>query len=119
MEKPRPATTAGKSGIAIVTGQLCRNLRPGGEWRCEAAGNSVGAGQLYFYTRVKSATNAVVEHRWYRGNELRKSVDLTIAANPTAGYRTYSRNTVSAGDWRVELRTKNGDVLHEERIQVR
>ena len=89
-----------------------------GEWRCEAAGNSVGAGQLYFYTRVKSATNAVVEHRWYRGNELRKSVDLTIAANPTAGYRTYSRNTVSAGDWRVELRTKNGDVLHEERIQV-
>jgi hypothetical protein len=119
-ENPRPATTAGKGGIALATGELCSNLRTGGgEWRCEAAGTSVRAGQLYFYTRVKSATNAVVEHRWYRGDELRKSVDLTIAANPSAGYRTYSRNTVSAGDWRVELRTKNGDVLHEERIQVR
>jgi hypothetical protein len=118
VDSPRPAATA-KGGIALVTGQLCRNLRTGGEWRCEAVGDSVRAGQLYFYTRVKSATNAVVEHRWYRGNELHKSVDLTIAANPTAGYRTYSRNTVSPGEWRVELRTKNGDVLHEERVQVR
>ena len=68
---------------------------------------------------MKSEKNAVVQHRWYRGNELRKSVDLSIAANPGAGYRTYSRNTVSAGDWRVELRTRSGEVLHEERFTVR
>jgi hypothetical protein len=99
---------------------VCRNLRTGGgEWRCDPAGEAVSAGQLFFYTRVKSERDAVVQHRWYRGTELRKSADLEIAANPGAGYRTYSRNTVSAGEWRVELRTPSGDVLHEERFTVR
>ena len=40
----------------------------------------------------------------------------------TEGYRTYSRNTVdqqSTGDWRVELRTNDGILLHEERFAVR
>jgi hypothetical protein len=49
-------------------------------------------------------------------------VELPIHANITAGYRTYSRNTVDnqgAGDWRVELRTKDGALLHEERFVVR
>jgi hypothetical protein len=53
---------------------------------------------------------------------LRKAVELRIRANPTDGYRTYSRNTVdqqSRGDWKVELRTKDGILLHEERFVVR
>jgi hypothetical protein len=116
----QPGATAGKSTLSLVSGELCRTLRTGsGEWRCEAAGDSVRAGQLFFYTRVKSARDAVVQHRWYNGNQLRKSVDLRIAANPRNGYRTYSRNTVSSGEWRVELRTKDGEVLHEERVTVR
>ena len=42
--------------------------------------------------------------------------------NPGAGYRTYSRNTISServGNWRVELRSADGAVLHEERFTVR
>jgi DUF2914 family protein len=49
-------------------------------------------------------------------------VQLRIQANPGVGYRTYSRNTISnerAGDWRVELRSADGAVLHEERFTVR
>ena len=120
VDERRPSATASTSTVSVVSGELCRTLRTGGgEWRCEATGGSVRAGQLFFYTRVKSARDAVVEHRWYQGNQLRKSVDLTIAANPGSGYRTYSRNTVSSGEWRVELRTKAGEVLHEERVTVR
>jgi Protein of unknown function (DUF2914) len=49
-------------------------------------------------------------------------VQLRIQPNPRGGYRTYSRNTISsdrAGDWRVELRSADGAVLHEEHFTVR
>jgi len=82
----------------------------------------VDPGSLVFYTRLKSTGDTTVQHRWYRGDDLRKVVELRIRANPTDGYRTYSRNTVdnrSGGDWRVELRTKDGILLYEERFVVR
>ena len=77
---------------------------------------------MFFYTQVKSATATTIEHRWYQGDRMRRAVQLRIEANPGAGYRTYSRNTISsegAGDWRVELRSADGTVLHEERFTVR
>ena len=77
---------------------------------------------MFFYTQVKSATATTIEHRWYQGDRLRQAVQLRIHANPGAGYRTYSRNTINrerAGDWRVELRSADGTVLHEERFTVR
>jgi hypothetical protein len=48
-------------------------------------------------------------------------VELQVRANSVRGYRTYSRTTVdslSGADWRVELRTSNGTLLHEERFSV-
>ena len=62
-----------------------------------------------------------MQHRWYRGDRLRQVVDLKIGANATDGYRTYSRQTVDkqAADWKVELRSKDGVLLHEERFVVR
>ena len=77
---------------------------------------------MFFYTQVRSGTATTVEHRWYQGDRLRQTVALRIQPNTGAGYRTYSRNTISrdrAGDWRVELRTADGAVLHEERFTVR
>ena len=76
---------------------------------------------LFFYTRVRSAANVEVQHRWYRDNRLFRVVDLQVGGNSTEGYRTYSRTTVSqrnAGEWRVELATKDGTVLHEEQFTV-
>jgi hypothetical protein len=74
---------------------------------------------MFFYTQLKSATATSIEHRWYQGDRLRQAVQLRIQANPGAGYRTYSRTTVSsAGDWRVELRSADGTLLHEERFTV-
>jgi hypothetical protein len=80
----------------------------------------VAPGSLVYYTRIKAASATAVEHRWYHGDDLQQRVSLSVAANPTAGYRTYSRLAVSAaGSWRVELRTTGGTLLHEERFTVR
>jgi hypothetical protein len=113
-----------KSPLVVVDVQLCRDLRTGGPvaggWRCDPAGSPIAPGRLLFYTRLKSPTATTVQHRWYRGDRLQQAVELTIRANTRSGYRTYSRNTVSAsGDWRVELRTRDGVLLHEERFIVR
>jgi len=103
----------------VVTAQLCTALRV---WQCEAADSQVPPGPMFFYTQLKSATATTIEHRWYQGDSLQLAVQLRIQANPGAGYRTYSRNTISkerVGDWRVELRSVDGAVLHEERFTVR
>jgi len=84
------------------------------------AGNAVAPGTLYFYTRIKSPAATSVQHRWYRDDRLRQSVELSVSPNTKEGYRTYSKTTVSgAGEWRVELRGRDGAVLHEERFTVR
>jgi hypothetical protein len=104
----------------VVTAQLCTALDV---WRCEAADSQVPPGPMFFYTQVKSATATTIEHRWFQGDRLRQTVRLRVQANPGAGYRTYSRTTVSSnesgGDWRVELRSADGALLHEERFTVR
>ena len=46
---------------------------------------------------------------------------LPVQASPIIGYRSFSRNTMNsdnAGSWRVELRTEDGVLLHEERFSV-
>ena len=107
------------AAVTVVSAQLCRTLGFGGaEWTCAPPGAEVSAGPMYFYTRIKAPTDVVVRHRWYRGDELRQAGDLKVSANMTAGYRTYSRHTVSGGpaSWRVELRTLDGKLIHEEKF---
>ena len=108
----------------MVSAQLCRNPPaggPSGAWRCDPVSGPLDPGTLFFYTRVASTSDTIVQHRWYRGDRLHQTIELRVRANQR-GYRTYSRNTVSpdrAGDWRVELRAQDGRVLHEERFSVR
>jgi hypothetical protein len=60
-----------------------------------------------------------VIHRWYQGDALKKSARLSILANTTDGYRTFSRQTVRSGEnWRVEVRTTDGELLYEQRVSV-
>jgi hypothetical protein len=116
----KPPAPAPRPGAVTAVTQLCRTLSTsGGSWRCDPAGSTVAPGRLALYSRVRSPRDAVVVHRWYRGDTLRQSVRLTIEANPSEGYRTYSRQTVNAGDWRVEVRSADGSLLHEQRFAVR
>jgi len=119
-ERRAPAAS-GPIVATMAEGQLCRRLSTR-DWRCDPVSSPVAPGQLFFYTRVKAAQNTTIEHRWYREDRLRQSVELRIRASPGSGYRTYTRQTVTAenaGNWRVELRTKDGSLLYEERFVVR
>jgi hypothetical protein len=114
---PPTRSDTGEPTVAAV--QLCTALRA---WRCEVADSQVPPGPMFFYTQVKSATATTIEHRWYQGDRLRRTVQLRVEANPGTGYRTYSRSTISSengGDWRVELRSADGTVLHEAPFTVR
>lgn len=117
----RPRATPPNAGATIAEAQLCRRLSTS-DWRCEQLTSPVAPGLLFFYTRVKAAGNTTIEHRWYRDDRLRQSVQLRIQASPGSGYRTYTRRTVTAenaGNWRVEVRAIDGSLLHEERFVVR
>lgn len=125
---PKSRATVASVPPTLVSANLCRALSTGGssgspsDWRCDPASRPVDSGSLFFYTRLKSARDTTVQHRWYHGDRLYQVVELRIRANQTGGYRTYSRYTVnpqSAGNWRVELRTGNGILLHEDRFVVR
>ena len=115
------AVARSAAGVSLATAQLCRTFSTtGGNWRCDPVGGSVSRGPIVLYTRVRSPRATVVVHRWYRGKTLRQSAKLTIRANTTEGYRTFSRLTVDgAGDWRVEVRSAGGDLLFEQRFAVR
>jgi len=120
--KSRAATGAATKPPVVAAARLCKALSTGGDWRCVPPSAPVDPGSLFFYSRVKSLTDTTVQHRWYHGGRLLRTVELRIRANPIDGYRTYSRNTVNSqgsADWRVELRSKDGAVLHEERFVVR
>jgi Protein of unknown function (DUF2914)/Tetratricopeptide repeat len=107
-------------GITVATAQLCRTFSPSGSrWRCDPVGHSGAPGPMTFYTRIRSPRNTSVVHRWYHGGTLRQSVMLRIQANATEGYRTYSRLTVDDGNWRLEVRSADGNLLHERRFAVR
>jgi hypothetical protein len=117
----RAPATSPPVNVTIAETQLCRRLSTR-DWRCDQVSSPVEPGLLFFYTRVKAPNNTTIEHRWYRDDRLRASVELRIQASTESGYRTYSRRTVSAenaGNWRVEVRTKDGSLLKEERFVVR
>jgi predicted nucleic acid-binding protein len=119
IEQRRPPAAAG--GITVATARICRTFSTsGGRWRCDPAVDPVSPGAIVLYTRVRSPRDTTVVHRWYRGDTLRQSVKLTIRANATDGYRTYSRQTVDSGaDWHVEVRSAEGALLHERRFVVK
>jgi hypothetical protein len=102
----------------VARARLCAELV---DWSCDPPDRPIPPGPLFFYTQVTSTGATTVQHRWYRGDRLQQSVDFHVEASPKVGYRVFSRYTMkddSAGTWRVELRTKDGLLLHEERFLV-
>jgi hypothetical protein len=111
-----PSTTA---RLTVLKAKLCADLE---DFACDPPDDPIPAGPLFFYTQVTSTGATTIQHRWYRDNRLYQSVELRVPASPRAGYRTFSRSIMtgeSAGSWRIELRTADGVLLHEERFAVR
>jgi hypothetical protein len=119
---PTPSKKGAPGGIALVVARLCGSLGTAApEWTCTPPADPVEPGRLTFYTRVRTPAATSIVHRWYRDGSLRQEVELAVSANTGAGFRTYSRHVVEPGsaDWRIEVRTGDGTVLHEERFVVR
>jgi hypothetical protein len=116
-----PSRSRSSGAISVTTAELCQTFSTtGGNWRCDAAGDFVAPGRLVLYTRVRSAGDSAIVHRWYRDDALQQTVRLAIRANVSEGYRTYSQHTVqNGGNWRVEARSTNGDLLYERRFTSR
>ena len=89
------------------------------QWRCEPVGDIADPGELFFYTRIRSRTRTTVEHRWLRDGVLDREVALNVGANDGPGYRTFSSRTVFPGTWRVELRSREQELLHAGEFEVR
>jgi len=118
---PAPKAKPATSSITVADAGLCTSLTTSGEWRCDHVAGPIASGSIFFFTRVASPRETTILHRWYFGDRLHQSVELQIQPN-ASGYRTYSRTTVNAdrsGNWRVELRTEDGQLLREERFTVR
>lgn len=119
-----PARIATPQPVTVLNAQLCTALARRGspDWQCTLAGSDLRPGTLFFYTRLLTGGNTIVEHRWYRGERVHQVMRLRLAATPDSGYRTFSSNTVSAeraGEWKVELRAADGTVLQEQRFVIR
>jgi hypothetical protein len=119
--EPRIATP---HPVTVLNAQLCKALARRGspDWQCTSTGADLQPGTFYFYTRLLTAANTTVEHRWYRGERVHQVMKLRVAPTPGSGYRTFSSNTVSAeraGEWKVELRAADGTVLQEQRFVIR
>ena len=117
---PSPAAPAspGRAGdVTVGEARLCTALVA---YRCTAAASPVRPGQITFYTRLVATRDTTVIHRWYRSGQLRQAVRLSVPAR-AAGFRTYSRSNVydTGAEWRVELRTVDGTLLHSETFQVK
>jgi hypothetical protein len=114
LKPPSAGTASARPTVEGAT--LCRELR---NWRCTEAGDSIDSGVVFFYTRIKSLSPLTIEHRWYRNDKLERTVPLRIQPNDRNGFRTFSRTPVKSGDWRVELRVRDGAVLYTEQFSVR
>lgn len=102
----------------VVRASLCGDLD---DWSCDPADRPVPPGPLFFYTQITSTSATTIQHRWYLEDRLQQAVELQVQATRT-GFRTYSRHLMKSentGNWRVELRSQDGTLLHEERFTVR
>ena len=86
-------------------------------WRCEPVSDVAARVDGFLHTHQVSA-------RYRSGASLvsrRHAAAIREAdhpANATEGYRSYSRLTVGEGDWRLEVRSSDGNLLHEQRFAV-
>jgi hypothetical protein len=115
-----PPRTAASVAVEALDSRLCQALDLESNWHCEPLPESAVSGPVFFVTRLKSAADTSVEHRWYRNDKLSQSVTLHVRATGS-GYRTYSRMTASRdrpGTWRVEVRDPGGAVLDSKTFVV-
>ncbi|MEE9534680.1 MAG: DUF2914 domain-containing protein [Acidimicrobiia bacterium] len=79
---------------------------------------SADVGQLWCWTRVSGAEGTVIQHVWMHGPH-ENAIELpTIGGSP---WRTWSNKSIPpdwTGEWRVEIRDEDGNVVETVRFTV-
>jgi hypothetical protein len=115
------APAASAEGLTADTRLCAALIRTTREWRCDAVATPVDSDAVYYYTRVRTARDAVMRHQWSYQGEVVRTVNLEVRANAETGFRTFSRQTVSgrgAGSWEVALIAPDGAVIDTQRFAV-
>jgi predicted lipid-binding transport protein (Tim44 family) len=77
-------------------------------------------GQVYCFTQISGAGDATdISHVWYLNGEEKASVNLSVQGKT---WRTWSSKTIPkewAGNWRVEVKSADGNVLMSKEFVVR
>ena len=102
-----PAPTAAQDiSVELVLATDVQDREPVGE----ATSFPADVGQIYAWMRVTGATGQAIEVVWTYG-ETTFTVPLEIGGSP---WRTWSSKTIPpawTGEWRVEVKDRNGTVV--------
>ena len=116
----KPSDARSGSAVSLVEAKLCRSLSTS-TWQCTEAANPAAPGPFIFYTRVKSARDTTVQHRWYLNGDLRGPSTFAWARIPGRAtgptVATPSAPNVAAPG-RSSCTMQDGALLHEERFVV-
>lgn len=119
-DPPAPGDSNDPGAPGVVEASVCRTLaRTGSVWSCEPVDDPASVGAVSYYTRIRSARDIVVGHRWSHDGRVVRVSRLRIGANLSAGYRTFTRQALRPGEWTVALLGRDDQVLHEQRFVVR
>ena len=83
----------------------------------EADEFSSDVGTLYFWSRVTDGADMTIQHVWIYG-DYEEVVELAIGGSP---WRTWSSRNILpewAGEWRIEVRDEQGNVLDTQRFTI-
>lgn len=117
---PSTRDAVGATDARVMSSELCESLTTGGRaWRCAPIDSPAAPGRVSFVTRIASPRPLRLQHRWSQDGRVRQIVALSVAASPTSGYRTFSRQSVSRGAWTVAVIDADGAVLREVSFEVR
>lgn len=76
-------------------------------------------GRLFCWTRVAGASGeTTIHHVWFRGDDQMADIELSVGGSP---WRTWSNKRILpewTGDWRIEVRDAQGNVLETVRFSV-
>lgn len=104
--------------VRLVQAVMCELIEEY-EPRHIAVAFSINTGRISCYTSFdKISAVTVVDHKWFRRDELVTTKRLTIKPPSWATYSSIQLRQADKGPWRVEVRQENGALLKTLRFSV-
>ncbi len=120
MEEAKASEPATVGPITVVQAEACRSV----ENRTPVATADQfpsDVGKLYLYTNVQlePGSETSIQHVWYHGNKEMAKVKLPVKG---PRWRTYSSKVIDSswtGDWRVEIKTNEDQLIKSVSFNVK